>query len=59
MTRKMFCFDRLDYKIKCSVKTLSINTPLKNAINKYKMATFTGFQIQVHVYFILKCYQSK
>lgn len=55
----MLCFDYLDYKIKCTVKALSINTPLKNAINKYKMETSTGFQIQVHVYFILKCYQSK
>ena len=54
----MLCFDYLDYKIKCTVKALSINTPLKNAINKYKMETSTGFQIQVHVYFILKCYHA-
>ena len=55
----MLCFDHLDYKMKCTVKALFINTPLKNAVYKYKMETFTGFQIQVHVYFILKYYQSK
>ena len=59
MTRKVLCFDCLDYKIKCTVKALSINTPLKNAVNMYEIKAFTGFQIQVHVYFILKCYQSK
>ena len=59
MTRKMLCFDCLYYKTKCTVKALSIITPLENAVYKYIMATFTGFQIQVHLYFILKCYQSK